>query len=133
MTPRCTCLDASIRRTCCYNFHHYAAHTCRRLTLFCAGTANSLLCTPAITWPPRQLLALLPHVSMFHLNNPYNSLQQHDRTHPLNRGAFCVLEKICLPVCLPLCRITFKSVHFMSSTLTILTELDRFRLISLMD
>jgi hypothetical protein len=41
MTPRCTCLDASIRRTCCYNFHHYAAHTCRRLTLFCAGTANS--------------------------------------------------------------------------------------------
>jgi hypothetical protein len=71
MTPRCTCLDASIRRTCCYNFHHYAAHTCRRLTLLCAGTANSLLCTPAITWPPRQLLALLPHVSMFHLNNPY--------------------------------------------------------------
>jgi hypothetical protein len=41
MTPHCTCLDASIRRTCCYNFHHYAAHTCRRLTLFCAGTANA--------------------------------------------------------------------------------------------
>jgi hypothetical protein len=71
MMLRCTCLDASIRCTCCYNFHHYAAHVCRRLTPFCAGTANSLLCTPPTTCPPRQLLALLPHVSMFHLNNPY--------------------------------------------------------------
>jgi hypothetical protein len=71
MTLHCTCLDPSIRRTCCYNFHHYAAHTCCRLTQFCAGTANSLLCTPATMWPTRQLLALLPHVSMFHLNNPY--------------------------------------------------------------
>jgi hypothetical protein len=60
-----------IHSTRCYNFHHYAAHTCRRLTLFCAGTTNSLLCSPATTWPPRQLLALLPHVSMFLLNNPY--------------------------------------------------------------
>jgi hypothetical protein len=77
MTPRCTCLDASIRRTCCYNFHQYAENTCRRLTLFCAGTANSLLCTPATTWPSRQLLALLPHVSMFHLNNPYTNKQKH--------------------------------------------------------
>jgi hypothetical protein len=75
MTPRCSCLDASIRRTCCYNFHHYTAHTCRRLTLFCAGTTYSLLCTPATTWPPRKLLALLPHVSIFHLNNPY--IQHH--------------------------------------------------------
>jgi hypothetical protein len=71
MTLHCTCFDASIWRTWCYNFHQYAAHTCRRLTLFCDGTANSLLCTPATTWPPRQLLALLPHVSVFHLNNPY--------------------------------------------------------------
>jgi hypothetical protein len=46
-------------------------HTRRRLTLFCAGTANSLLCTPATMWPPCQLLALLLHVSMFHLKNPY--------------------------------------------------------------
>jgi hypothetical protein len=28
MTPCCICLHASIRCTCCYNFHHYAAqHT----------------------------------------------------------------------------------------------------------
>jgi hypothetical protein len=81
MTSRCTCLDASIRRTCCYNFHHYAAHTCRRLTLFCAGTANSMLCTPATTWPPRQLLALLPHVSMFHLDNPYIYTQTASEKH----------------------------------------------------
>jgi hypothetical protein len=52
-------------------------HTCRRLTLFYAGTANSLLCTPANTWPPCQLLALLQHVSVFHLNNPYIKWGSH--------------------------------------------------------
>jgi hypothetical protein len=27
----------------------------------------------AITWPPRQLLSMLPHVSMCHLNDHYIS------------------------------------------------------------
>jgi hypothetical protein len=103
MTLRCTCLDASIRRTCCYNVHHYAAHTCRRLTLFCAGTANSLLCTPATTWPPRQLLALLPHVSMFHLNNPYNFRIRcipHSFMLISGRRCFMVPEQVwCICVC----------------------------------
>jgi hypothetical protein len=45
-------------------------HTRRRLTLFCSGTANSLLCTPTTMWPPRQLLALLPCVSYVSLEQP---------------------------------------------------------------